>query len=79
MTEILIVDVMAFRRNEIACVMCGGKGNAILVHQDETPIWKNPRPCPVCKGVGQHSAKSIPTHEQMQDMMINYSRKVPIP
>jgi DnaJ-class molecular chaperone len=73
MSEITIADVTAFRRREMACVLCGGKGFAILVHEDETPIWKNPRPCPVCKGVGQHSTKFIPTQEQIQDMMLNYS------
>jgi DnaJ-class molecular chaperone len=71
--ETTIADVTAYRRNEIACVLCNGKGNAILVHADETPIWKNPRPCPVCRGTGQHSTKLIPTQEQIQDMMMNYS------
>ena len=75
MTEITIVDVMAFRRGEMRCVMCSGKGNALLVNEDETELWKNPRPCPVCRGTGQHSTDSIPTQEQMQDMMINYRFK----
>jgi DnaJ-class molecular chaperone len=73
MSEITIADVTAFRRNEIVCVLCGGKGNAILVNEDETEIWKNPRPCPVCKGTGQHRTDSIPTQEQITDMMVNYS------
>ena len=75
MTEITIADVTAYRRREMACVLCDGKGQAILLNTDETEIWKNPRPCPVCRGTGQHSTQNIPTHEQIQDMMVNYSSK----
>jgi DnaJ-class molecular chaperone len=70
--DFTIVDVTAFRRGEMACVLCNGKGHAILCNEDETPIWKHPRPCPVCRGVGQHSTKFIPTQEQIQEMMLNY-------
>jgi DnaJ-class molecular chaperone len=73
MREITIADVTAYRRNEIKCVLCGGKGNAILVNDDDTPFWKNPRPCPVCKGTGQHRTDAIPSLEQITHMMVNYS------
>jgi DnaJ-class molecular chaperone len=75
MEKLTLKDVTAYRRMEMSCVLCGGKGNAILVHEDETPIWKNPRPCPVCRGTGQHRTDAIPTHEQIQEMMVNYSIK----
>ena len=75
MTDITITDVTAYRRKEIACVLCSGRGQAILVNDDETEIWKNPRPCPVCKGVGQHKTSFVPTQEQIRYMMINYSFK----
>jgi DnaJ-class molecular chaperone len=72
MSDITIADVTAFRRGEMSCVLCGGKGHAILVAEDESEIWKNPRPCPVCKGAGQHRTDQIPSREQIQDMMVNY-------
>jgi len=75
MSEITIADVTAFRRREMACVLCGGRGQALLVDEQERELWKNPRPCPVCRGVGQHSTRHIPTHEEMQEMMLNYSFK----
>jgi DnaJ-class molecular chaperone len=73
MSEITIADVTAFRRNEISCVLCGGRGQAILCDEQENPIWKHPRPCPVCSGVGQHKTSLVPTQAQIQDMMVNYS------
>jgi len=75
MENLTLEDVTAFRRTEIACTLCSGKGNAILVNTDDTELWKNPRPCPVCKGTGQHSKYRTPTLEQITDMMINYSSK----
>lgn len=73
--EITIADVTAFRRGDICCTFCGGKVKAMLVDEDGSHLWKNPRPCPVCKGVGQHSTKNIPTAEEIQEMMTNYSFK----
>lgn len=75
MSEITIADVTAFRRREMLCVLCEGRGQAMLLDQQENELWKNPRPCPVCRGVGQHKTTFIPTMDQIQDMMINYSFK----
>jgi DnaJ-class molecular chaperone len=72
MREITIADVTVFRRGVMACVLCGGRGHALLVDEQEKELWKTPRPCPVCRGTGQHSTKSIPSREQIQEMMINY-------
>lgn len=72
MSGITMADVTAFRRGQILCVLCGGRGQAILCDEQEREIWKNPRPCPVCKGVGMHSTKFIPDHAQIQVMMLNY-------
>jgi hypothetical protein len=71
-SEITMADVTAFRRGQILCVLCGGKGNAILVDEKENEVWNNPRPCPVCKGVGMHSTRFIPSLSQIEYMMLNY-------
>ncbi len=72
MSNITMADVTAYRRGQILCVLCSGKGNAMLVNDDESEVWKNPRPCPVCKGVGMHSTRNMPTIGQIQYMMNNY-------
>jgi hypothetical protein len=75
MSGITMADVTAYRRGQILCVLCSGKGNAILVDEKERELWKNPRPCPVCRGVGMHSTRFIPTQDQIESMMINYRFK----
>ncbi len=72
MSNITMADVTAYRRGQILCVLCAGKGNAMLVNDDESDVWKNPRPCPVCKGVGMHGTRNMPTVGQIQYMMNNY-------
>ena len=72
MSGITMADVTAYRHGQILCILCGGKGNAILVNEDESEVWKHPRPCPVCRGVGMHSTRSIPNRDQIQEMMVNY-------
>jgi DnaJ-class molecular chaperone len=73
MENLTLEEVTVYRRTDIACVLCKGKGNAILVNEDDSQFWKHPRPCPVCRGTGQHRADSVPSLEKITHMMVNYS------
>jgi hypothetical protein len=58
-------DMIAMVRNHSLCVICEGYGIYSL------PQFKNPRPCPVCQGVGQMNQSLLPSSEVIADMLMN--------
>jgi hypothetical protein len=75
MSEITIVDVTAYIRRNILCVLCQGVAKVMLTDSDDRPLWSNPRPCPQCHGVGQHHTNQIRDKDGLAEIMINYSFK----
>lgn len=57
-------DYVAFIPTSMLCPMCDGTAFVRLQG------WKNRKPCPVCKGVGQLREKELPTKHQMVDMVL---------
>lgn len=48
----------------VLCPMCDGKSLLKMAG------WKNPKPCPICKGVGQMHKFDVPTREKMVEMVL---------
>ena len=71
MTELKIEDLYVFKRNHGDCRLCKGAGQLLFLEGK----WKNPRPCPVCRGVGQMREDQMPSGEQMVDMVLNYGKQ----
>jgi hypothetical protein len=75
MSEITIVDVTAYIRRNILCVLCQGAVKVMLTDDADRPLWSNPRVCPQCRGVGQHHTNQIRDKDGLAEIMINYSFK----
>ena len=64
--EINLADVCVFQRDNMECPLCLKTG---MVLMDE---WNSPRPCPICRGVGQIKTDNIPTQEEIAMKMLYY-------
>lgn len=62
--KIPITEFSVFVRDNTICTLCRG---AFSVITDE---WQNPRPCPICKGVGQIPIERMPTDKEMAMAML---------
>jgi hypothetical protein len=69
--EITIVDCIARVYNNIECPLCRNSGK-VMLSDDEVHLWKHPRPCPICQGVGQIHKDKIPTEDEIAYKMTNY-------
>jgi len=59
-------DMMAWRRNWMECPVCESTGQYTLPH------FKNPRPCPICKGVGCLNRDLMQTSPEVIAQMLMY-------
>lgn len=75
MTEIKLQDLIIRRMSDVSCPLCSSTGKVMLTDGDNGNLWKHPRPCPICKGVGQIRKTQMPTEEQIANAMMNYSFK----
>jgi hypothetical protein len=58
-------DFIAMVPNHSVCKICEGYGTYTLPH------FKNPRPCPVCQGVGQMNENLLPSTETIAQMLMH--------
>jgi DnaJ-class molecular chaperone len=74
--EITIADVTAYVRKNVACPLCQGAGKTMLTNEAEEYLWVAPRPCPICRGVGQVHTRRLPiSQEEITEAMMNYKFK----
>jgi hypothetical protein len=58
-------DMIAMMTTHTQCRICEGYGTYTLPH------FHNPRPCPVCQGVGQMNVKLLPSTETIALMLMH--------
>jgi len=75
MTDIKLADLIVWNEMEVACPLCQNKGKVMLTGDKDENLWNHPRPCPICKGVGQLHKDRLPTLDEIQNAMMNYSFK----
>jgi DnaJ-class molecular chaperone len=75
MTEMKISDLIVSNKMHVMCPLCKNTGKVMLTTEDDKNQWKHPRPCPICKGVGQMHKDRIPGEEEIAHAMMNYSFK----
>jgi len=71
-TEITIADVCCYMKKHIECPLCKNSGKVMLSQGNGDHLWKHPRPCPICRGVGMIHQNHIPTMEEIEYKMMNY-------
>lgn len=75
MTDLKITDLIVRNEMHVMCPLCKNTGKVMLTGGDDMHLWKNPRPCPICKGVGQMHKDRLPSEEEIAHAMMNYSFK----
>jgi DnaJ-class molecular chaperone len=75
MTEIKLEDLIVRNHMHVACPLCKNSGKVMLTGEMDEHLWKHPRPCPICKGVGQMHKDRLPDEDEIAAAMMNYKFK----
>ena len=70
-----LADLIVRNEMHVACPLCSNVGKVMLTGDKDEDLWNHPRPCPVCRGVGQMHKDRLPTDEEIANAMMNYSFK----
>lgn len=74
--DIRLADLIVRNLQEVMCPLCKNSGKVMLTGDEGEHLWKHPRPCPICRGVGQVSKTKLPiSEEEIASAMVNYSFK----